>query len=283
MKTDNVDRHERSCLFDVKVKAMKENKRDTFIVQSRARKLFVWNFYLHKMDRTKRQSHWYFCDEYSIPNTSLDIYHRPHEQFEAVLKYICQHFHTIENLQDCTHRDFMIFTCLCGIVWHINIKRNTSAPVVMMNTTVKSLWARWRLKSSASPSFTQPFIQVQIEENIKAPRHWPLCGNSPVPGEFSAQKVSNAENVSIWWRHRGKQSHVTLVLKVSFRCIEHNVLLAHDLHEDKCLSTHLIGQYLCVFLSWLPYYGDWAGEILFKTLIQLNNNMSKHLIECHQF
>ena len=29
-----------------------------------------------------------------------------------------------------------------------------------------------------------------------------LCeGNSPVTGEFPAQKSSNAENVSIWWRH----------------------------------------------------------------------------------
>ena len=29
-----------------------------------------------------------------------------------------------------------------------------------------------------------------------------LCaGNSPVTGEFPAQRVSNAENVSIWWRH----------------------------------------------------------------------------------
>ena len=26
-------------------------------------------------------------------------------------------------------------------------------------------------------------------------------GNSPVTGEFSAQRASNAENVSIWWRH----------------------------------------------------------------------------------
>ena len=26
-------------------------------------------------------------------------------------------------------------------------------------------------------------------------------GNSPVPGEFRAQMASNAENVSIWWRH----------------------------------------------------------------------------------
>ena len=23
---------------------------------------------------------------------------------------------------------------------------------------------------------TQPFIQAQIKENIKDPRHWPLCG-----------------------------------------------------------------------------------------------------------
>ena len=34
-----------------------------------------------------------------------------------------------------------------------------------------------------------------------------LCaGNSPVTGEFSAQKVSNAENVSIWWRHHDPRS-----------------------------------------------------------------------------
>ena len=31
-----------------------------------------------------------------------------------------------------------------------------------------------------------------------------LCkGNSPVTGEFPAQRVNNAENVSIWWRHPG--------------------------------------------------------------------------------
>ena len=29
-----------------------------------------------------------------------------------------------------------------------------------------------------------------------------LCeGNSPVTGEFPAQRASNAENASIWWRH----------------------------------------------------------------------------------
>ena len=46
-----------------------------------------------------------------------------------------------------------------------------------------------------------PFIQTQIKENIKAPRHWPLYGEFTGTGEFPAQRASYAENVSNWWRH----------------------------------------------------------------------------------
>ena len=49
--------------------------------------------------------------------------------------------------------------------------------------------------------FVQPFVQAQIKENIKAPRHWPLWGNPPVTGGFPSERASDAENVSIWWRH----------------------------------------------------------------------------------
>ena len=42
--------------------------------------------------------------------------------------------------------------------------------------TMTSQWVGWRLKSPASRLFTQPFIRAQIKENIKAPCHWPLCG-----------------------------------------------------------------------------------------------------------
>ena len=37
---------------------------------------------------------------------------------------------------------------------------------------------------------------------IKARRPRLYDGNSPVSGEFPAQRTSNAENVSIWWRNR---------------------------------------------------------------------------------
>ena len=54
--------------------------------------------------------------------------------------------------------------------------------------------------------YSTVYIQAQIKENIKAPRHLALCGE--FTGEFPAQMASNAENVSIWWRHRvGVSNH----------------------------------------------------------------------------
>ena len=68
---------------------------------------------------------------------------------------------------------------------------------------------RWRLNSPASPLFTQPFIQAQMKENIKL-RVTGLCDeNSPVTGEFPAQRASNAENASIWWRHHVITPYIT--------------------------------------------------------------------------
>ena len=33
-------------------------------------------------------------------------------------------------------------------------------------------------------------------------------GNSPVTGEFPAQRASNAENISIWWRHHTSKCQI---------------------------------------------------------------------------
>ena len=48
----------------------------------------------------------------------------------------------------------------------------------------------------ASRLFTQSFIH--IKEDIKA-------------GEFPAQMASNAENVSVWWRHHAYDSCWTMI------------------------------------------------------------------------
>ena len=45
-------------------------------------------------------------------------------------------------------------------------------------------------------------IQAQIQKNISKLHVAGFCeGNSPLTCEFPAQRASNAENVSIWWRH----------------------------------------------------------------------------------
>ena len=39
------------------------------------------------------------------------------------------------------------------------------------------------------------------QRHLKAPRHWPLCGESTGDCCIARQRASNAENVSIWRRH----------------------------------------------------------------------------------
>ena len=66
-------------------------------------------------------------------------------------------------------------------------------------------------QTPASLLFTQPYIQAQIKENTKAPRHCPLCGEFTCAGEFPAQMVSNAEKFSTWLRHHVRsQPHLSV-------------------------------------------------------------------------
>ena len=43
-------------------------------------------------------------------------------------------------------------------------------------------------------------VCLGADKKIKTPRHWPLR-REPITSGFPSQRASNAENVSIWWRH----------------------------------------------------------------------------------
>ena len=78
------------------------------------------------------------------------------------------------------HRDFVrcqLVRVLLSDYAMITSPDTLQAPSITF-ITVTSQWARWRLKSLASPLFAQAFIQAQIKESIKAPRYWPLLGGS---------------------------------------------------------------------------------------------------------
>ena len=60
---------------------------------------------------------------------------------------------------------------------------------ILLCVTVTPKWTRWCLKSPASRLLAQPFVQPQIKENIQAPCHWPLWGESTGHRGFSSQRL----------------------------------------------------------------------------------------------
>ena len=94
--------------------------------------------------------------------------------------------------------------------------KSTNTKPHMHNNTVKSetvviileMSLRWRHHGHDIVSNHQPhhcllnrLFACRSKKTSKL-RVTGLCaGNSPGTGEFSAQMASNAENVSIWWRH----------------------------------------------------------------------------------
>ena len=73
---------------------------------------------------------------------------------------------------------------------------------------VKRVPLRWRHNGCDSVSNHQPHecllrrLIMRTSRKTSKLRVTGLCaGNSPETGEFRAQMASNAENVSIWWRH----------------------------------------------------------------------------------
>ena len=90
-----------------------------------------------------------------------------------------------------------------GWCWHANIHRYTCVTYV---DTIQPL--KWRHKERDGVSNHQPhacllnrLFRHRSKKTSKL-RVTGLCEvNSPVTGEFSAQRASNAEDVSIGWRH----------------------------------------------------------------------------------
>ena len=73
--------------------------------------------------------------------------------------------------------------------------------------------------TTASRVFTQPFVQAQIKENIKAPHRWPLWGEFTDDRWIPRTKASNAENASIWWRHHVMLQHYGILTLLGTRML----------------------------------------------------------------
>ena len=130
------------------------------------------------------------------------------------------------------------------VAWTVTNQLNHWNPRLIMMLTLSSLVARgvvitttsgairynevvtlqWRHNERDGVSNHQPHDCLLNRLLRRRPKKTPkfrvtgLCeGNSPVTGEFPAQRASNAENVSIWWRHHAVMLH-GLLKKDSLIC-----------------------------------------------------------------
>ena len=100
-----------------------------------------------------------------------------------------------------------------------------------------SYWERWRLRPPASRLFTQPFIQAQIKENLKAPRHWPLWG------EFTGDRW--IPRTKGQWR--GKCFHLMASSWSKTACLPCTVALVNAYVTRHCV-LHIVCVRVCVYV-----------------------------------
>ena len=140
--------------------------------------------------------------------------------------------HTTQNVQHCTLTHMLPCTQISDI--------SAKSAITGLCITVTSQWARWRLKSPASQLFTQPFIQVQIKENIKVQRHLPLCG------EFTGDRLIPRTNGQL----RGKCFHL---MTSSWYCCKdshgHHMQVSYG-----CSNWNHRGELLCFKKKVLPFF-----------------------------
>ena len=123
-----------------------------------------------------------------------------------------------------------------------------------------------------------------------------LCAaNSPVTGEFPAQRVSYAKNVSIWWRHH-ECVFPAAIMRTNCYCEKQiwrnptrtnhiqSTWTAHFISSPKILVIPIvIHQYPCIGAKFNQYSISWTVILLQKSaavwcaVTCYNNRIGKHI------
>ena len=126
------------------------------------------------------------------------------------------------------------------------LSANIISPAVVCWSKICSYRAlctlQWRHNELAGVSIHQPHdcllnrLFTRRSKKTSKLRVTGLCaGNSPVTGEFPAQRASNTENVSIWWRHH--EYRVILDCETSIKYAVSTLASPIVLHIDFCPQT----------------------------------------------
>ena len=127
----------------------------------------------------------------------------------------------------------------------------------------------WQMDTGASMFCYNNWCAIKFAHQSKL-RVTGLCaGNSPVTGEFSAQRASNAENVSIWSRHSAEQSALLIAQGIiAHYCIQRSNstvrtrirIRTHKTHPTYLQTDELLG------VSCEHFEGKWPWQITDHTV-----------------
>ena len=126
-----------------------------------------------------------------------------------------------------THGNYSLdITWVCLMITDI-IKRHATGKLYI-EWYFKSHYSDAIMSAMASPitSITIVYCITIVYSGTDQRKHQKLrvtglCeGNSPMTGEFPAQRASNADNVSIWWRHH--EIVIWIYLALSKPCVGKN-------------------------------------------------------------
>ena len=134
-----------------------------------------------------------------------------------------QHSQSAHNALHSNHTDHKLVTVYSrsatargttGVMDRVGLNKNYSAVwCTGKEPTCASLHQSGVIMSAMAFYFTGvSFVSSNVCSGIKETSKLRITGhcegNSPVTSEFPAQRASNEESVSIWWRHHGKGSYV---------------------------------------------------------------------------
>ena len=117
---------------------------------------------------------------------------------------------------------------------------------------LKSLSLRWRHNERDDVSNHQPhdclcnrLFRRRSKEISKLCVTGLCAGNSPLIGVFHAQRASNVENVSMWWRHHVKNTLLIFSIFINIVCF-HKRIRAYKTVDSRVFSVikAFIEQYL---------------------------------------
>ena len=130
------------------------------------------------------------------------------------------HIEAYTKWQPFWRRHFQMHVVVRNVLYLINValKFNANGPMDPALVQILNSPLQWRHTEHDGVSNHQPhncllnrLFRHRSKKTSKL-RVTGLCaGNSPVTGEIPAKRASNAENVSIWWRHHAQTSPQAII------------------------------------------------------------------------